>query len=77
MFSSKRALNALRSSSRCSGDNSFLNAVIDGLLIIMVFILSLKIVYAGFTYIAAVIAVSMVPAFFIQEPRHLAEIPTI
>ena len=33
--------------------------------------------YAGFTYIAAVIAVSMVPAFFIQEPRHLAEAPTI
>jgi MFS family permease len=32
--------------------------------------------YAGFTYIAAVIAVSMVPAFFIQEPRHLAEAPT-
>ena len=31
--------------------------------------------YAGFTYIAAVIAVSMIPAFFIQEPRNLARAP--
>jgi len=33
--------------------------------------------YTGFTYIAVVIAVSMLPAFFIQEPRHLANAPTI
>jgi len=26
--------------------------------------------YAGFTFIAAVIAVSMIPAFFIQDPRR-------
>jgi FSR family fosmidomycin resistance protein-like MFS transporter len=32
--------------------------------------------YTGFSYIAAVIAVSMVPAFFIQEPRNLSKIPT-
>lgn len=29
--------------------------------------------YTGFIYIAAVIAISMVPAFFIQEPRNLAK----
>src|SRR3990172_9644242 len=39
MFSSKRAFSALSSSSRCSGDNSFLNA--DGLRIIIVLILNL------------------------------------
>jgi FSR family fosmidomycin resistance protein-like MFS transporter len=33
--------------------------------------------YTGFSYIAAIIAVSMIPAFFIQEPRYLAKIPTI
>ncbi|MBD3172101.1 MFS transporter [Candidatus Bathyarchaeota archaeon] len=31
----------------------------------------------GFTYIATVSAISLIPAFFIQEPRHLEEIPTI
>ena len=31
--------------------------------------------YAGFTFITAVIAVSMIPAFFIQEPRNLAKAP--
>jgi MFS family permease len=31
----------------------------------------------GFTYIAAVSAISLIPAFFIQEPRNLEEIPTI
>lgn len=29
--------------------------------------------YTGFIYIAAMIAISMVPAFFIQEPRNLAK----
>jgi FSR family fosmidomycin resistance protein-like MFS transporter len=33
--------------------------------------------YTGFSYIAVVIAVSMVPAFFMQEPRYLTKIPTI
>jgi FSR family fosmidomycin resistance protein-like MFS transporter len=33
--------------------------------------------YTGFSYIAVVIAISMIPAFFIQEPRYLAMIPTI
>jgi len=33
--------------------------------------------YTGFSYIAAVIAVSMIPAFFIHEPRYLTKIPTI
>ena len=31
----------------------------------------------GFTYIATVSAISLIPALFIQEPRHLEEIPTI
>jgi FSR family fosmidomycin resistance protein-like MFS transporter len=33
--------------------------------------------YTGFSYIAVVIAVSMIPAFFIQEPRYIAKIPTV
>jgi FSR family fosmidomycin resistance protein-like MFS transporter len=33
--------------------------------------------YTGFSYIAVVIAVSMVPAFFIQEPRYVTKIPSI
>jgi MFS-type transporter involved in bile tolerance (Atg22 family) len=30
---------------------------------------------AGFSYIAAVIAISMIPAFYIQEPRNLDKMP--
>lgn len=33
--------------------------------------------YMGFTYIAAMKAISTLPAFFIQEPRNLDNIPTI
>jgi FSR family fosmidomycin resistance protein-like MFS transporter len=33
--------------------------------------------YVGFSYIAVVSVISLIPAFFILEPRHLDEIPTI